>query len=100
MQCFYILIHGRLRWSNDAAKSDTEIGQPAGFFCHRYVLATDQDTAKRSAYKKVSSNLDRQMGWLCNGEAKLELQAEEVSEAPFLKAFMPTNRGHSFYRNE
>ena len=98
MRCFYILIHGRLRWLVEPLDRDT--GQPAGLYCHRYVLASDQQEAIQKALESVSNNLDRQTGWLRDNHAELDLEAEEVSEASFLKAFLPANKGHTFYETE
>ena len=98
MRCFYILIHGRLRWLVDP--SERESDRPAGLYCHRYVLASDQKEATRKALKGVSNNLDQQTGWLRGNLAELELEVEKVNEASLLKAFLPVNKGHTFYDHE
>ncbi len=100
MRCFYVLIHGRLRWLADPRKKDQEISQPAGLYCHRYVLASDSQSASKKACDSVFANLDSQTGWLREDIAELDLEVEEVVEASFLKAFFPVNRGHTFYESE
>lgn len=100
MRCFYILIHGRLRWAVELVEGDTEVEQPDGFYCHRYVLASDQSTAISKAMKSVSSNLDNQTGWLRDNTAELVMETEEVSRASYMKAFKPINRGHTFYGDD
>ena len=99
MRCFYILVHGKLRW-NVAAPDDPDCYQPRGFYCHRYVLASDEDDAIRKALKRVRENLDKGGGWLSRGEAILDLEADEVSSAPLHKLLKPDNRGHAFYEEE
>jgi hypothetical protein len=99
MQCYYVLIHGRLEWCA-ASKSDDDGGdksQPLGFFCHRYVLASSISSAQDTAFRRVRDNLDRQTGWLSLNQVKLELNAEEVTPAPIFRLLKPDNRGHTFY---
>lgn len=100
MRCFHILIHGRLRWAVDLVEGDTEVEQPDGFYCQRYVLASDQHMAISKAMKSVSSNLDDQTGWLSDKTAELVMEAEEVSQASYMMAFKPINRGHTFYGDD
>ncbi|HEX7694922.1 MAG TPA: hypothetical protein VF409_10555 [Sphingomonas sp.] len=71
--------------------------QPAGFWCHRYVLAEDNEMAKNKAFQRVLHNLDSEFGWLSAGTALVNLNAEEVSHAPFYKVLKPDNKGHTFY---
>ena len=100
MRCFYVLVHGRLRWLTELTELDEDVEQPAGFLCHRFVLASNPNEAMRKAFKSVSSNLDRQTGWLRNHTAELKLEAEEVTTASLINAFLPANRGHTFYERE
>ena len=95
MRCFYVLIHGRLNWK--VAPTSDDVCQPRGFFCHRYVLAADEQTASEIAFRRVRSNLDRQGRWLSGGSADLELEVEEICAAPFHKLLRPDDRGHAFY---
>jgi hypothetical protein len=97
MRCYYVLVHGRLEWK---APPSSDVSQPRGFYCHRYVLAADEQQAAKIAFERVRLNLDRDDGWLSDGSADLQLQAEEVSTAPFLKLLKPDNRGHTFYEQE
>ena len=71
--------------------------QPAGFYCHRYVFASNSMAATQKAFDSVSANLDQQTGWLRNQAVALELEAEEISRVSLLKAFSAVNRGHTFY---
>jgi len=98
MRCFYVLVHGTLRWSATEPVIDA-IGadRPDGFWCHRYVLAEDEEMAENKAFQRVRDNLDREFGWLSTGAALVNLNAEEVSNAPFHKLLKPDNKGHTFY---
>lgn len=100
MRCFYVLVHGRLRWFIAPSEDDRDVSQPAGLYCHRYVLASDRRAATRKACDSVFANLDSRTGWMRDGIVELELEAEEVLQASFLKAFLPVNRGHTFYDRE
>ena len=82
MRCFFVRVHGKLDWRS---KPETGALQPAGFYCHRYVLAPDEKRAIATAFRRVRDNLDRQAGWLRDGLATLELQADEVATAPMRK---------------
>ena len=98
MRCFFVLVHGRLKWCSGPGVIDPpETNRPVGFYCHRYVLATGEDAAKDSAFRRVQQNLDKQTGWMSAGLATLELQADEVVDAPMHKLLWPDNRGHTFY---
>ena len=96
MRCYYILVHGKLDW-HGVPKDDDEVSQPMGFFCHRYLLASSELDAAEKAFRRVRSNL---RDWLGEGGPKLDLDAEEVSEAPIYKLLLPENRAHSFYAEE
>jgi hypothetical protein len=98
MRCYYVLVRGDLTWVSDRSATD-EFGamKPAGFYCHRYVLAGDEAKATRVAFERVRANLDNQMGWLNDGLATVQLEAEEVATAPMHKLLKPDNLGHSFY---
>ena len=98
MRCYYVLVHGRLDWLPARSASD-EIGatKPTGFYCHRYVLARDNQSAAEIAFQRVKQNLDSQMGWIRDQLVTVELQAEEVAIAPIHKLLKGDNRGHTFY---
>lgn len=98
MRCFYVFVHGELSWK--VPPPSENVSQPRGFYCHRYVLATDERRATDHAFARVRSNLDRYGRWLSNGNAILTLEAEEVHEAPFYKLLKPDNRGHTFYEED
>lgn len=95
MRCYYVLIHGKLDW-NVAALSD-DFSQPRGFFCHRYVLASDEGSAAEVAFGRVRANLLGEGGWLSGDSATLRLEADEIRTAPLIRLFKPDNRGHTFY---
>jgi len=101
VRSYYILVHGKLQWATDRSVAD-EFGamKPTGFYCHRYVLAADKAQAIARAFERVRANLDSQMGWLRDGLATVELEAQEVKPAPMHKLLKPDNRGHSFYTDE
>lgn len=101
MRSYFILVHGKLQWTTDGSAAD-EFGvmKPAGFYCHRYVLADDQVQAIARAFERVRANLDSQTGWLRDGLATVELEAEEVKPAPMHKLLKPDNRRHTFYTDE
>ena len=98
MRCYYVCVHGKLDWVA-MPSADDEFGalQPAGFYCHRYVLAPDEKQATAMAYDRVRTNLDKQFGWVRDGLANLHLDVDEVSTAPIHKLLKPDNRGHTFY---
>lgn len=98
MRCFFVLVHGKLDWLVEASEPD--IDQSPGFYCYRYVLAANSEAAKMAAFRRVRKNLDQKTGWMTNGLARLELEAEEVRLAPIFKALIPDNRGHVFYERE
>tara|TARA_E500000305_G_C3996535_1_gene224868 strand:- start:884 stop:1045 length:162 start_codon:yes stop_codon:yes gene_type:complete len=52
------------------------------------------------AIKSVPGNLDSQTGWLRDHVAGLDMEAKEVVQASFLKAFLPVNKGHTFYAED
>lgn len=101
MRCFHVLVHGRLKWVSGASPKD-EIGaaNPAGFYAHRYVLAGDQAGATNAAVRRVRANLDSQFGWMREGLATVQLEAQDVTEAPMHKLLKPDNRGHTFYNED
>ena len=98
MRCFFVLVHGRLKWADEVCADD--IDRSPGFYCHRYVLASNEHSAAEAAFRRVRENLDRQTGWVKDGVAKLELEAEELRVAPIYKILAPDNRGHTFYEKE
>jgi len=98
MRCYYVLVRGDLDWVPGRSATD-EFGamKPAGFYCHRYVLAANETRAAKAAFERVRANLDRQMGWFRDGLATVALEAEEIATAPMHKLLKPDNRGHTFY---
>lgn len=100
MQCFHVLVHGRLRWAAKAPDGDQSVGQPAGFFCHRYVFASDAASASDKAFESVTTNLEAQTGWLGDKTASLTLEAEDVSRVSLVRGFLNANRGHTFYDHD
>ena len=98
MRSYYVLVRGDLKWTPGCSPSDAfGASKPAGFYCHRYVLAANEASAAEAAFKRVRENLDSQMGWLRDGLATVQLEAEEVATAPVHKLLKPDNRGHTFY---
>ncbi len=102
MRCFYVFVHGRLRWLGETDLVELELDEfrPAGFYCHRYVLAGEEPEAITSAFRRVRENLDKQTGWIGRGMATLDLEVDEIAQAPMRKAIMPDNKGHTFYGEE
>ena len=101
MRCYFVLVHGRLEWELERSPGD-QFGavKPAGFYCHRYVLAANESAAAEIALRRVQQNLDSQTAWLRDGFATVELDAERVNAAPLHKLLKPDNRGHSFYERD
>jgi hypothetical protein len=101
MRCYYVLVHGKLTWLSGRSPTDA-IGEtkPTGFYCHRYVLASSEAAAIDAAFHRIRSNLDREMGWLREGFASVELHADKIANAPMHKLLKPDNRGHTFYVEE
>lgn len=79
---------------------DPEAFRPDGFYCHRYVLASGEDDARDKAFHRVRENLEKQTGWMGAGLAMLDLEAEEVADAPMRKLLKPDNPGHTFYEGD
>jgi hypothetical protein len=98
MRCFYVLVHGSIEWDCEPAVDD-EFFRPAGFHCHRYVLASGYEDAAKKAFRRVRKNLEKQTGWIEQGLAKLTLEAEELTPAPMRKLLRRDNRAHAFYEN-
>lgn len=96
MRCFYVLVHGTLEWSPDQL-DDQEMFTPAGFYCHRYVLATGYEDAAERAFRRIRKSLERQTGWIGQGGARLTLQAEELKPAPLHKLFRRGRKVSGFY---
>ena len=92
MRCYYVLVHGTLTWHSENP-ADDEIGakRPAGFYCHRYLLAADENDATARAFRRVNDNVEREFGWVSSGAASVDLEAEEVSTAPILNVLKPDN---------
>jgi len=101
MRCYYVLVHGSLDWLPEhSARDEFGATKPAGFYCHRYILASNKAGAIDTAFRRVRENIDREMGWLRDGLATVEFEAEEVTAAPMHKLLKPDNRGHTFYTKE
>jgi len=102
MRCFYVLVHGRLRWRAEPAPTETDAAatRPLGFYCHRYVLASGEAQAEAAAFRRVRENLEKQTGWVGAGLAVLDLEAEELTMAPMHKLLRSDNRGHTFYHED
>lgn len=102
MRCFYVLVHGRLTWRMEfsSAADDPEVFRPHGFYCHRYVLASCEEAAQDTAFHRVRENLEKQTGWISAGSATLDLEAEDVANAPMHKLLKPDNKGHTFYQED
>ena len=101
MRCYYVFVHGRFDWLPElSAIEDVGAIKPAGFYCHRYVLAASEAAAVETAFRRVRQNLNSKAGWLRDGSATLDLEAEEVAIAGVHKLLMPDNRGHTFYEDE
>lgn len=96
MRCFYVLVHGTLEWEADHAANE-EMFTPAGFYCHRYVLAKGFEEAANKAFRRIRKNLEKQTGWLGQGLAKLTLEAEELKPAPIHKLLRPGRHVRDFY---
>src|SRR3990170_7227530 len=99
MRCFYVLVHGSLEWDSEP-EIDDDFFRPAGFHCHRYVLAAGYEDAVKKAFRRVRKNLEKQTGWMGQGLAKLTLEAEELVPAPMHKLLRRGNRGQSFYEGD
>ena len=97
MRCFYVLVHGRLTWQTDAPSGNSETDRPTGFYCHRYVLASDAQVARELAFSPVAKNLEKRTGWIGAGLATVEFDAEELIPAPMHNVLKPDDRGHTFY---
>ncbi|MFL6723890.1 MAG: hypothetical protein ACJ8FC_12405 [Sphingomicrobium sp.] len=99
MRCFYVLVRGSLEWECEP-EIDEDSFRPAGFHCHRYVLASGFEEAAEKAFRRVRKNFEKQTGWLGRGLVKLTLDAEELTPAPIRKLLRRDNRGHSFYATD
>ena len=93
-----MLLHGKLHWSVIPPSDD--VCQPQGFYCHRYVLASNEQSAAEKAVDRVQSNLSRDGSWLNDGGAILSLEAEEIRAAPMHRLLKPDDRGHTFYEQD
>ena len=101
MRCFYVLVHGKLDWEANFSQSrDLQVSRPAGFYCHRFVLADNDAAAADKALRRIRANLNKQTKWLTEGVASLKMEATEVSSAPLHKLLRPDNKGHTFYERE
>lgn len=98
-RCFYVQVHGTLHWGSESLHNK-ELFTPAGFICHRYVLASGYEDATERAFRRVRQNLQRHTQWLQSGLAVLDLEAEEVRPAPLSRLLRRGNRGQVFYDEE
>jgi hypothetical protein len=98
MRCYYVLVHGRFHWN--AAPTSDDVSQPRGFYCDRYVLASDEECAIQIAFGQVRANLYSDSRWLSDGSATLDLEAEEIFKAPIYRLLKADNRGHTFYEQD
>ena len=98
MRCFYVVVHGTLEWSADHLENEDAF-TPAGFHCHRYVLASGFEEAAGKAFRHIRRNLEKQTGWLKQGRAKLTLECEELRPAPLHKLLRRNRRVCDFYQN-
>lgn len=96
MRCFYVLVHGTLEWPSDQL-DDQDMFTPAGFYCHRYVLASGYEDAAERAFRRIRKSLERQTGWMGQGAARLTLEAAELKPAPFHKLFRRGRKVSDFY---
>ena len=96
MRCFYVLVHGTLEWSPDQL-DDQELFTPAGFYCHRYVLASGYEDAAERAFRRIRKSLERQTGWMAQAGATLTLEAAELKPAPLHKLFRRGRKVSDFY---
>ncbi|QDP19237.1 hypothetical protein [Sphingomonas xanthus] len=99
MRSFYVLVHGRLDWVPDHSANE-EMFTPAGFYCHRYVLASGFEDAAEKAFRRIRKSLEKQTGWLKGGLATLTLEAQEVRPAALRKLLKRGNRRQEFYAAE
>lgn len=99
MRCFYVRVHGLLEWESDYLEGEENF-TPAGFYCHRYVLASGYQEAAEKAFRRVRKNLEKQTGWTGRGLAKLTLDAEELVPAPMHKLLRRDDKGHVFYESD
>ena len=97
MGCFYVLVHGKLRWRTEHDAVGNDVARPLGFYCHRYVLASGEVQAQAAAFSRVRESLEKQTGWIGAGLAALDLEAEQLTAAPMHKLLRPDNKGHTFY---
>lgn len=81
MQCYYVLVHGILDWTVESQNGGSN--HPAGFYCHRYVLAGDEGKAVQIAFGRIRANLAGQFGWMESTNVTLTLNADEVRIAGF-----------------
>lgn len=95
MRCYYVFIHGQLRW-NASSLSEEKL-RPQGFYCHRYVFTGDSQRAAEIALERVDHNFNRSNDWIKSNQASLRLHVEEVLPASLFNLFRRDNRGHIFY---
>ena len=99
MRCFYVNVHGKLIWRAEPIPGEDEPDAvtPRGFYCYRYVLAQNIEMAQTKAFQRVRRTLEEQTQWLSLGYVTLELDADEVAEAPMRMALEPDNKGFTYY---
>jgi hypothetical protein len=99
VRCYYVQVRGVLSWQAEQL-NDEDSFTPAGFTCHRYVLAAGYEDAAQKAFKRVRHNLEKRTGWIGSGNASLSLEAEELTPAPMYKLLRRDDRGHIFYEDD
>ena len=95
MRCYCVLVHGKLDWDGNGARPGTS-EMPAGFLCHRIVLAQTEAEAAEKAYRRVRERLS---DWLRDGRARLTLRAEDLTRAPW-RRLLERESGLVFYDAE
>lgn len=92
MKYYYVLVHGRISWTVEKGAE-----HPRGFYCHRYVFASNEGRATEIAFQKVRRNLDGQSSLLSGALIALSLEAEEIRRVPMHHLLKRDNIGHTFY---
>lgn len=99
MRCYYVLVHGVLDWHVAGPDQDGH-PRPRGFYCHRYVPASDAERAIRAAFGRVRRNFERRFDWLTDQHASLRLEVEEMAVVPLYNLLRRRNPGHAFYTQD
>jgi hypothetical protein len=100
MNCYYIVVHGRLDWDATLPRVDDGMTRPEGFLSHRYVLASTFSTAQEAALRGVREHFDKRFVWLKSKAARLRLEAAETDQVPLYHVLYKLIRpipGYWFY---